>query len=295
MPCCAGPAMTTIMQQRFAFGFQSQMLTPTDDYEQLYRNFRWDVPEYLNIAELCCDRHATGDNKLALVYVDDKGGATHHSFDALRDWSNRLANVLRDDGLARGDRVAVFLSQSVELPVVHLAAFRSGLISVPLFTLFGEDALEFRLNNSGAKAIVTDAAGAAKLLAIRERLPELKHIYVTDDAADGTKPFWPALRAAASDFALVRTRADDPATIIYTSGTTGNPKGALHAHRVLLGHLPDIEMAHDFFPRPGDRMWTPADWAWIGGLFNALFPSWYHGVPIVGYRAKKWSRKRRWS
>ena len=263
------------------------MLTPTDDYDSLYRNFRWDVPDYLNIADLCCDRHATGENKLALVYVDDKGGATHHSFDALRDWSNRFANVLRNDGLAHGDRVAVFLSQSVELPVVHLAAFRSGLISVPLFTLFGEDALEFRLNNSEAKAVVTDAAGAAKLLAIRERLPELKHIYVTDDAPDGTKPFWPALHAASNDFSMVRTRADDPAIIIYTSGTTGNPKGALHAHRVLLGHLPDIEMAHDFFPRPGDRMWTPADWAWIGGLFNALFPSWYHGVPIVGYRAKK--------
>ncbi len=90
-----------------------------------------------------------------------------------------------------------------------------------------------------------------------------------------------------SDFATVETAADDPAIIIYTSGTTGNPKGALHAHRVLLGHLPNVEMAHDFFPKPGDVMWTPADWAWIGGLFDALFPAWYHGVPIVGYRAKK--------
>ena len=117
------------------------MLTPTTDYDALYRNFRWTVPAHLNIAEACCDAHATGAGKLALVYVDERGAATHHSFDDLKDWSSRFASVLRADGLARGDLVAVFLSQSVELPLVHLAAFRSGLISVPLFTLFGEDAL----------------------------------------------------------------------------------------------------------------------------------------------------------
>ena len=78
-----------------------------------------------------------------------------------------------------------------------------------------------------------------------------------------------------------------PAWIIYTSGTTGNPKGALHAHRVVLGHLPNVEMCHDFIPKPGDLMWTPADWAWIGGLINALFAFWYHGVPLVGHRARK--------
>ena len=106
-------------------------------------------------------------------------------------------------------------------------------------------------------------------------------------APAGTKPFWAALNAASPEFATVDTSADDPAVIIYTSGTTGNPKGALHAHRVVLGHLPNVEMVHDFLPKPGDLMWTPADWAWIGGLINALFAAWYHGVPIVGHRARK--------
>jgi acetyl-CoA synthetase len=196
--------------------------------------------------------------------------------------------VLNADGLQRGDRVGVFLSQSLELPVAHLAAFRSGLISVPLFTLFGDDALEFRLANSAAKAIVTDQTGWEKLLRIRERLPHLQDIYIVGgDNHAGAKSFWQAIENASGDFATVDTAADDPAIIIYTSGTTGNPKGALHAHRVLLGHLPNVEMAHDFFPRPEDVMWTPADWAWIGGLFDALFPAWYHGVPVVGYRARK--------
>ncbi|HYI30162.1 MAG TPA: acyl-CoA synthetase, partial [Bradyrhizobium sp.] len=264
------------------------MLTEASDYETLYQNFRWEIPDRLNLATVCCDRHADGSGRLALIYVDEDGAATRTSFDEVAEFSRRFANVLKADGLVRGDRVAVFLSQSLELPVAHLAAFRSGMVSIPLFALFGEDALEFRLSNSGAKAIVTDAAGYDKLAKIRDRLPDLKSIYVIGDVAPaGTKSFWSQLKAASADFATVDTSADDPALIIYTSGTTGNPKGALHAHRVLLGHLPNIEMTHDFLPKPGDLMWTPADWAWIGGLINALFAAWYHAVPIVGHRARK--------
>ena len=263
------------------------MLTETNDYEKLCRDFRWEIPSRFNIATACCDRHADGSNRLALIYVDEDGKAQRTSFDEIAEMSRRFANVLKADGLARGDRVALFLSQSLELPVAHLAAFRSGLVSIPLFALFGEDALAFRLSNSAAKAIVTDAAGWEKLKKIRDRLSGLQNIYLIGDAPAGAKSFWSEIAAASAEFATVDTAADDPAMIIYTSGTTGNPKGALHAHRVLLGHLPNVEMAHDFFPKPGDVMWTPADWAWIGGLFDALFPAWYHGVPVVGYRAKK--------
>ena len=264
------------------------MLTETADYDALYRDFRWDVPARFNIATVACDRHADGSGRLALIYVGEDGAVQRLSFDTIAEQSRRFANVLRADGLAAGDRVAVFLSQSVELPIVHLAAFRSGLVSVPLFTLFGEDALAFRLENSGAKAVVTDAGGWAKLAGIIDRLPQLEHVYVVTEApAAPAKPFWTSLQAASADFETVDTAADDPAIIIYTSGTTGNPKGALHAHRVLLGHLPNVEMVHGFFPKPGDVYWTPADWAWIGGLFDALFPAWYHGVPVVGHRARK--------
>jgi acetyl-CoA synthetase len=264
------------------------MLTEASNYDDLYHGFRWDIPARFNIATACCDRHADGSGRLALIYVDEDGGSSRTSFDQLSDFSRRFANVLKADGLARGDRVAVFLSQSLELPIVHMAAFRSGMVSIPLFALFGEDALEFRLANSGARAVVTDEGGWDKISKIRDRLPELRQVYVTGGSArDGAKSFWSSLDAASPEFANVDTSADDPAIIIYTSGTTGNPKGALHAHRVLLGHLPNVEMVHDFLPRPDDVMWTPADWAWIGGLFDALFPAWYHGIPVVGYRARK--------
>lgn len=264
------------------------MLTEAATYDELYRNFRWDVPARFNMAEACCDRHADGTGRLALLYVDENGATTRTSFDEVAEMSRRFANVLKADGLVRGDRVAVFLSQSLELPIAHMAAFRSGLISIPLFSLFGEDALEFRLSNSQARAIITDEAGWEKLTKVRDRLPYLQDIYVTSGAVHaGAKPFWPAIETASEDFATVDTSADDPALIIYTSGTTGNPKGALHAHRVVLGHLPNVEMCHNFLPRPGDLMWTPADWAWIGGLVNGLFAFWYHGIPLVGHRARK--------
>lgn len=264
------------------------MLTEAATYDELHRNFRWDIPARFNIAEACCDRHADGTGRLALIYVDGNGGTSRTSFDEIAEMSRRFANVLKADGLSRGDRVAVFLSQSRELPIAHMAAFRSGMISIPLFALFGEDALEFRLSNSEAKAIVTDEGGWEKLAKIRDRLPDLKTIYVVGGRApSGTTSFWDAVKAASADFARIDTSCDDPALIIYTSGTTGNPKGALHAHRVVLGHLPNVEMCHDFLPRPGDLMWTPADWAWIGGLINGLFAFWYHGIPLVGHRARK--------
>jgi len=263
------------------------MLTETSSYDQLCRDFRWDIPAHFNIATACCDRYADGSKRLALIYVDEDGSHMRTSFDEMRAFSCRFANVLKANGLARGDRVAVFLSQSLELPITHLAAFRAGLVSVPLFTLFGEDALQFRLANSGAKAVVTDEGGFEKLLKIRDRLPELKTVYLTGGAARGATSFWSSIENASDRFETVDSLADDPAIIIYTSGTTGNPKGALHAHRALLGHLPNIEMVHDFMPKPDDVMWTPADWAWIGGLFDALFPAWYFGVPVVGHRARK--------
>src|SRR5499427_6160030 len=173
------------------------MLTEAKTYDELYSNFRWDIPARFNIATACCDRHADGSGRLALIYVDEQGRATRTSFDEIADKSRRFANVLKADGLVRGDRVAVFLSQSLELPVAHMAAFRSGMISIPLFALFGEDALEFRLSNSEAKAIVTDEGGWEKLVKIRDRLPALKNIYVVGNKTPpGTQSFWTTVKGA---------------------------------------------------------------------------------------------------
>ncbi len=252
------------------------------------RDFAWDIPPRFNIGTAVLDHWAAADpGRVGLIEVDADGSARHFSFQELAGLSNRLANALAAHGLARGDRVGILLPQRHETGIAHAAILKSGAISVPLFILFGEEALEYRLANSGARAVITDAEGLAKLATIRDRLPDLKLALSVDGPADGALGFHELSADAGDRFVPVDTAADDPAIIIYTSGTTGQPKGALHAHRVLLGHLPGVMFPQDNFPQAGDRFWTPADWAWIGGLLDVLLPSWYFGVAVVAHRARK--------
>ncbi|MGY2050113.1 AMP-binding protein [Methylobacterium sp. JK268] len=257
-------------------------------YEAFRSGFRWRIPERYNIAVDVCDRWARADpGRPALLEVAAEGRVETWSFAALRDASNRLANALRAHGVARGDRVAVLLPQSAPVVIAHLAIYKLGAVALPLAVVFGPDALLHRLGDAGAKAVVTHAAGLAKLAPLREALPDLSLLIATEGAGEGALGLPDLLAAGSPDFAPVETGPDDPALMIYTSGTTGPPKGALHGHRVLLGHLPGFAMMHDFMPRPGDRMWTPADWAWAGGLLNALLPSLHHGIAVVARKAEK--------
>ena len=264
------------------------MLQKRSTYNEVYEGFRWNIPEFYNIGVDVCDKWADERYRLALIYEDEGGRTEKFTFWDIKNLSNRLANALRANGVASGDRIGILLPQCPETAIAHIAVYKLGAIAIPLFTLCGPDALEYRLMNSGAKAVVTDGTNIEKLLQIRDRLPELKIIFVTrGKPGAGVVDFWAALEKGSSHFEAVMTKADDPALIIYTSGTTGPPKGALHAHRVVLGHVPGVEFFHNFFPKKEDVYWTPADWAWIGGLIDVLLPSWHHGVPVVAYRAKK--------
>jgi acetyl-CoA synthetase len=266
------------------------MLPAADTYAALASGFRWEVPDRYNIGVDVCDRWAAREPKrVALTFVGADNQVRDYSYRDLCDWSNRLANLLRRLEVARGDRVAVLLPQAPETAVCHIAAYKLGAIAVPLFALFGPEALQYRLANSGAKAAITNRAGAAKLTEIRGALPDLKHVLCIDGDTPGCRDLAAALVDQPATFEPVDTAADDPAVIIYTSGTTGQPKGALHAHRVLLGHLPGVEMSHDLLPQRDDKIWTPADWAWIGGLLDVLLPALHHGVPVVARRFEKFS------
>ena len=264
------------------------MLEQRRTYEEVYNSFQWPVPEYYNIGVDVCDKWAEERDRLALIYEDEEGRTEKFTFWDIKGLSNRLANALKAHGIERGDRVGIFLPQYPETAISHIAIYRVAGIAIPLFTLFGPDALEYRLGNSEAKAIITDGANLEKVLQIKDQLPHLKIIIVTKGKPEeGVLDFWKLVENGSPYFEPVRTKADDPALIIYTSGTTGPPKGALHAHRVVLGHVPGVEFFHNFFPQKGDLYWTPADWAWIGGLIDVLLPSWHHGIPVVAYRAKK--------
>jgi acetyl-CoA synthetase len=267
------------------------MLKLSHSYEEAQRTFRWHIPEHYNIGVDAIDKHTlpgADGNRTALLTELENGDVGRYSFFDIKRLSNCLANAMQGLGVGRGDRVAILLPQSLETALAHIAVYKLGAIAVPLFTLFGEDALLYRLSDSAAKLVVTNLDQFDKVMGLKNELPRLDNALVVGALNKaGATDFWAALMSASDEFTPVDTLADDPALIIYTSGTTGSPKGALHAHRTLLGHLPGVEFPQDFFPKFGDLFWTPADWAWIGGLLDVLLPAWHHGVPVLAHRARK--------
>lgn len=233
--------------------------------------FEWDIPSHLNMATQVCDDWAAADPARTAI-IDLTGPRRRDvSYAALREMAETLASTLADLGVGQGDRVGVLRSQDPWCAAAHIAIWKLGAISVPLFKLFREEALRSRVEDSGLKISVTDAEGAEMLSAIGSTslIPE-----------DGL------LEKMTQTVNLV---SFSPAILIYTSGTTGKPKGALHGHNLLTGHLPGVELSHNFLGMPGDTLWTPADWAWIGGLFDVLMPGLALGVPVVASRMPKFS------
>ena len=257
--------------------------------------FAWDIPERLNIADVCCDRWArTSPEKVAVIHRFEDGRREVWTYAQLKAASDSLAAVLAMGGVVRGDRVAILMAQNPRVLVAHFAAMKLGAVSLPLFTLFGDDALRYRLLDSGAKAVIVDGAVEEKLRAITNDLPDLSLILSTRPstrmstrAGKGEMTLDDAMAQAPRGFRAAATGAEDPAVMIYTSGTTGEPKGVLHAHRFLYGHLPCMELSQGGFPTPGDIGWTPADWAWIGGLMDMALPCLFYGVPLISCRLAK--------
>jgi len=257
-----------------------------DRYAELYSSYRWNVPERYNMARACCGNWAEDRTRFALYWEDESGETAAYSFWDIQQAANRFSNALAALGVKRGERVAIILPQRPETAIAYIAVFQMGAIALPLSHLFGPDALEYRMEHAEASVAIVEPTTIANLWAIKDRLTHLRHVIGVDTRERGVAPWGDLLQKASSRFAPVDTAADDPALIIYTSGTTGPPKGALKAHRVLIGNVPGFVHSHDFFPRPGDMFWSPADWAWTGGLMDALLPAWLFGMPILGYRGR---------
>lgn len=257
-------------------------------WNELRREFRWDIPQDLNIAQMCCDRWAeTNPQKVAVIHLTEDGQEELWTYEGLKRASDRLAGAFAAQGVVRGDRIAVLLPQGPAVLLAHFAAYKLGAIVLPLFTLFGEDALMYRLQDSGAKVVVTDDESLEKVENIRGDVPALETVFSTGMAVNGVRSLWEDINLAPEFFVPVDTHPETPAVLIYTSGTTGDPKGVLHGHGFLYGHLPAIELHHQGFPLEGDCGWTPADWAWIGGLMDMAMPCLFYGVPLVSRRMRK--------
>jgi acetyl-CoA synthetase len=264
------------------------LLEPRDTFEALRRDFRWNIPADFNIGRAVADDWAmTAPERVCLQHFSPDGQHLAMTYGELSAQSSALAYGLRDVGVAVGDRVALLLPQCFETVVSHVAIYKMGAIALPLALLFGEEALEYRLRDAGAKVIVTNAFGLQRLKAIKARLPALQKVISIDGAGPDVTGFQALIEGRPSVFEIAESGPDTPALMIYTSGTTGPPKGALHGHRVLAGHIPGFQLAHDYLPKPDDRIWTPSDWAWAGGLLNALLPALMLGVPVVSSPAQK--------
>jgi len=249
------------------------MIDPFQDYDQAYADFRWNVPRHLNMATQVCDLWCERDpDKTAIIDATDLGNIKHYTYADLSRAADTLAHHLKGLGVSSGDRIGVLRSQDLWTAAAHIAIWKLGAISIPLFKLFGPEALSSRILDADAKCVIVDEEGHSGLSALNvtQVLPE-------------------ELTLSDQPFACVNTSAETPAVLIYTSGTTGKSKGALHAHRVLMGHLPGVEVSHDFLGQDGDVIWTPADWAWIGGLFDVLMPGLALGVPVVAARLAKFT------
>ena len=251
------------------------MSAPRPTYDELRSSHRWSLPARLNLGVEVADRQP---RKAPAILVTDGCAITRTvSFGELSESSARLANALSAAGVGPGDRVAIMLSQRPETALAHVATYKLGAIAVPLSTAFGPDALEVRLRDAGPRVV----------LAEEESLERVRQLGFDGALVDADRDLEGLLAAASPVFEAAPTTPDTPALLVYTSGTTGPPKGALHGHRVLAGHLPGFDLSHDFYPQPGDRIWTPADWAWIGGLYDVVMPGLAHGTPVVAFRAPR--------
>ena len=269
----------------------------SDNYARMHAGFGWQVPEHFNIAQACCTRWAERRDAAGRTAIRAHGaapGSQSLSYAQLQARANALSNLLVSLGVQRGDRVAIVMPQRFETAIAYMAVFQLGAVAMPLSILFGPDALEYRLQDSEAVVAICDENSIANLLEVRERCPALgKLIGVGDAATQADLGYEAEVARHDRGFAAAETKADDGAVLIYTSGTTGPPKGAFIPHRALIGNLPGFVCSQNWFGFDGRNnqdsdaiFWSPADWAWTGGLMDALLPSLYFGRPIVAYNGR---------
>ena len=277
---------------------QEEQAPAADHWARMHREFRWAVPERFNIAQACCTRWANAPDGATRVAVRQHGAARDAgvlTFATLQAQADRLSQVLASLGVRRGDRVALVMPQRFETAIAYMAIFQMGAVAMPLSMLFGPEALEYRLQDSGAAVAICDESSIANLLAVRARCPDLRTLVGVGAAALQADLDWGVeLARHATGFPAAKTKADEGAVLIYTSGTTGPPKGALIPHRALIGNLPGFVCSQNWFgfdpavpsSPSGAVFWSPADWAWTGGLMDALLPSLYFGRPIVAHNGR---------
>lgn len=255
-----------------------------DSWEQAREDFEWDIPEKYNIATDLVSSHDDRKGKVALIYEELDGSVEHYTFYDLDVLSNRAANLLADLGVKKGDRVAINLPNVPEVPIIHFGAFKLGAVIVPLSELFGPDAIEYRLQDSGSKVLVSNDEGLEKIADLAADLPDLETLVSRGASSHSDLVLKEELGTYDKYFETVDTHKDDDAILLYTSGTTGDPKGVRHGHRYVAGYYPGFETWNNLNIDDDQLYWSPGGWAWAGGLVAFLYTAWHYGKPFLSRR-----------
>ncbi len=245
------------------------------DYDAMYAGFDWKdaqalldgLPDgHLNIAHEALDRHVAAGHgdQIALRWIDKSGNRTDYTYAALSQQSNRFANVLRARGLQKGDAVYGLLGRVPELYIAALGTLKAGCVFCPLFSAFGPEPIQARMQIGEARALITSTRlYKRKVASIRDTVETLKEVFTIDGAVQGTTDLAPLMAAASDSFTTAQTLPEDPALLHFTSGTTGKPKGVVHVHQAVVAHDTTGRIALDL--RPGDIYWCTADPGWVTG------------------------------
>lgn len=243
-----------------------------------------EIPEKANIAADTIGRHAQGANrdKAALIYEHDDGRIDTYTFAEIDDQANRLAVTLRAMGVSEGDPVAVHVGQRPETAIAHMAIYKLGAVVLTLSQMYGPDTLSHVLEHSGARVIVAENAVWQRGGLDPLRAAKISHMIAVDTPGKGMISWSDCVNCDPTGFIPVDTPAAAPALLMYTSGSTGLPKGLLHSHRVLHAYMPSVHMFYDLeLERANAKFWSPADWAWVGGLLDLVLPAWMAGQTVV--------------
>ena len=281
---------------------QGRIVPNLQDYEALRASWSWDAIRgelelpggLVNQANECIDRHARRTpGKLAMIWEGADGSVERLTFEDMRRLTNRFANVLRELGIARGDRVFFFADRIPELYVGVFGALKAGAIAAPLFSAFGPDPVAERVRRADGVLLVTTPRLLPKIEEIRAGLPSLQHVMVIDrerGATGANLDYMRLMDAAADEATMEPTGAEDWSLMHFTSGTTGLPKGAAHVHGAVVGHYATGKYVLDL--HPDDIYWCTADPGWVTGTSYGMFAPWSNGVTQLiyegGFGAGKW-------
>ena len=269
------------------------------DWQQMYSELDWLPGGYLNKAHEAIDRHANGPrrDKIAMIWEGKNGEREDYTFGQLKTLTNRFANVIKSLGIETGDRVFLFMDRLPETYIAFFGILKAGAVVGPLFSAFGPDPVRDRLQDSGAKVLVTQPELRRRITGIIPELFELQHIIIVNknnrdtEGRDLADLDWDEEMAKAPpDFETVQTSQYDYSVMHYTSGTTGKPKGAVHRHQAVVQQYATGKWALDL--HEDDVYWCTADPGWVTGTSYGMLAPWTNGLTQLiyegGFRASAW-------